>query len=88
MDQIVAGDMKLDGRTYRGIAEAVETVMPNPHVGAPSVNSGAPAADHTLSPLEIRLNEINAANKKFLAPYKEEIQKVIAVVRNPATLPK
>jgi hypothetical protein len=88
MDQIVAGEMKLDARTYRGIEEAVEAVVANPNIGAASGNSGAPAADHTLSPLEIRLNEINAANKTFLVPYQEEIQKLIAVVHNSANLPK
>jgi hypothetical protein len=88
MDQIVAEEMKLDGRTYRGIAEAVETVVPNSNLGVASGNSGAPAAEHTLSPLEIRLNDVNAANRKFLASYQEEIQRLIPVVRNPANLPK
>ncbi len=50
MDQIVAGDMKLDGRTYRGIAEAIEAVMPNPNVVAASGNSGAPTTDRTRVP--------------------------------------
>jgi hypothetical protein len=88
MDQIVAAEMKLDGRTYRGIAEAVEAVVPNPAAGAASGVGGAPPASHAPTPLETRLNDVNSANEKFLAPYGEEIQKLIAVVRNPANLPK
>ena len=88
MDQIVAGEMKLDGRTYRGIAEAVEAVVPNPAVEAASRVGGAPPASHASTPLEKRLNDVNSANEKFLAPYREEIQQIIVVVRNPANLPK
>jgi hypothetical protein len=88
MDQIVAGEMKVDGRAYRGIAEAVEAVVPNPVLGAPSGDSGAPHPDHAATRLEKRLNDVNSANEKFLAPYREEIQTLIAVVRNPANLPK
>ena len=88
MDQIVAEEMKLDGRTYRGIAEAVEAVVPNPDLGAAPADASASGADHTLSPLEIRLSDVNAANKKFLAPYRDEIQKLIVVVHNPENLPK
>src|SRR5579863_5540596 len=36
MDQIIAAEMKLDGRAYRGIAEAVEAVVPNTALGAGS----------------------------------------------------
>ena len=88
MDQIVAGEMKLDGRTYRGIAEAVEAAVPNPAVEAASRVGGAPPASHASTPLEKRLNDVNSANEKFLAPYREEIQQLIVVVRNPANLPK
>jgi hypothetical protein len=88
MDQIVAEEMKLDGRTYRGIVEAVESVVPNLASGAPSRDGGKPTPDHTSTPLEKRLSDVNAANEKFLAPYRGEIQKLIAVVRNPANLPK
>ncbi len=91
MDQIVAEEMKLDGRAYRGIAEAVESVVPNPELAAASGGGAAPAptpADHAPTPLERRLSEVNAANEKFLAPYRVEIQKLIAIVRNPANLPK
>jgi len=88
MDQIVAEEMKLDGRTYRGIAEAVESVVPNPVLGPAPADNSAPAADHTLSPLEQRLAAVNAANGRFLAPYRDEIQKLLAVVRDPANLPK
>ena len=91
MDQIVADEMKLDGRAYRGIAEAVEFVVPNPAVSTPSGGGPAPApapAEHAPTPLEKRLSEVNAANEKFLAPYREEIQKLVAIVRNPVNLPK
>ena len=88
MDQIVAGEMKLDGRTYRGIAEAVEAAVPNPVTGAASGNNAAPSRAHAPTQLEKRLSDVNAANEKFLAPYREEIQQLIAVVRNPANLPK
>ncbi len=88
MDQIVAEEMKIDGRAYRGIAEAVEAVVPNPDLAAASVDASPPAANRTLTPIEKRLDDVNAANKQFLEPYREEIQKLIAVVRNPASLSK
>jgi hypothetical protein len=88
MDQIVAEEMKLDGRAYRGIVEAVEFVIPNPVQGAASGGDGARPPGHTPTPLEKRLNDVNASNEKFLAPYREEIQQLIAIVRNPANLPK
>lgn len=89
MDQIVAAEEKLDGRTYRGIAEAVESVVPNPALPAASGSDRTPApGDRNLTPLETRLHELNSANEKFLAPYRAEIQRLLAVVRNPANLPK
>ena len=88
MDQIVADEMKLDGRTYRGIVEAIESVVPNPALAVAPGDNGAPVPDHPPTPLEARLSGVNATNGKFLAPYGEEIQKLIAVVRNPANLPK
>ena len=91
MDQIVAEEMKLDGRAYRGIAEAVESVVPNPALAAASSGGAVPApapADRAPTPLEKRLSEVNAANEKFLAPDRGEIQKLIALVRDPANLPK
>lgn len=91
MDQIVAEEMKLDGRTYRGIAEAIESVVSNPAQAATSGGGAASApapADHPLTPLEKRLSEVNAANEKFLAPYRVEVQKLMGKVRNPANLPK
>ena len=88
MDQIVAEEMKLDGRTYRGIAEAIEAVVPNPDLGPAPEEAKPSGASSALTPIEKRLNDVNAANKQFLAPYDEEIQKLIAVVRNPANLPK
>ena len=88
MDQIVAEDQKVDGPTYRGIAEAVESVVTNPDTPKASGDDAAVQPGHTPTPLETRLSEVNAANAKFLAPYREEIQSLIAVVRNPANLPK
>ena len=88
MDQIVADEMKIDGRTYRGIAEAVESAVQDP---APTVvpgKGGQPVPDHTPTPLEERLSGANVANVKFLAPYRGEILKLLPVVRNPANLPK
>jgi hypothetical protein len=87
MDEIVAEGMKLDGRTYRGIVEAVEAVVPGP-AATKTEKSGASQQDHGLSPLEKRLRDVNAVNEKFLAPHRQEIQSLISVVRNPANLPK
>ena len=88
MDQIVAEEMKIEGRTYRGIAEAVESVVPNPALPKTSGDTDKPAPDHETTPLERRLSAVNAANEKFLTSYSDEIQKLLAVVRNPANLPK
>lgn len=91
IDQIVAEEMKVDGRSYRGIAEAVEAVVPNPVVAGAAASQSAAAGtatDHVRTPLEKRLGEVDAANEKFLAQYRAEIQALVAVVRNPANLPK
>ena len=88
MDQIVAEEMKLDGRTYRGIVEAVEAVVPNPASAAAINDRGATAPGHTPTQIEKRLSDVNTANEAFLASHHEEIQHLIAVVRNPANLPK
>ena len=88
MDQIVAGEMKLDGRTYCGIAEAVESAVQNPALAATSDKDGKQALEHAPTPLQERLSSVNAANEKFLAPYRSEIQKLLPAVRNPANLPK
>lgn len=88
MDQIVADEMKLDGRTYRGIVEAVESVVPNPALGLTPANAAPAIPERVPTALEKRLSEINAKNDIFLTPYRDEIQKLIAVVRNPANLPK
>ena len=88
MDQIVVGEMKADARTYRGITEAIETVIPNPAVTTRPGEDGKHVPEHEPTALENRLKVVNAANEKFLTPYSEEIQKLVAVVRNPANLPK
>jgi hypothetical protein len=88
MDQIVANEMKLDGRSYRGIVEAVESVVTNPALGTLPGKGSLPAPEHDLTPLEKHLSDVNAANERFLAPYRAEIQKLMVVVRNPANLPK
>jgi hypothetical protein len=87
MDQIVAEEMKIDGRTYRGIAEAIESAVENPAQAVAS-GDGRPTPDHTPTPLEKRLSDVNTANEKFLTPYRDEIRRLIAVVRHPANLPK
>ena len=88
MDQLVAEDMKLDGRTYRGIVEAVESVVPNLALGTVPGNAGPPVPEHVPTALEKRLSDVNTANEAFLKPYRDEIQKLMAVVRNPANLPR
>jgi hypothetical protein len=88
MDQIVADEMKINGRTYRGIAEAVESAVQNPGQPVALGDGRPPLPDHAPTPLENRLSVINTANEKFLTPYRGEIQKLIAVVRNPINLPK
>jgi hypothetical protein len=88
MDQIVAEEMKIDGRTYRGIAEAIESVVSNPDPATASGGGGTPVSDFAPTPLEKRLSEVNVTNKKFLAPCQGEIQRLISVIHNPANLPK
>jgi hypothetical protein len=88
MDQIVAEEMRIDGRTYRGIAAAVESAVPNPVPPLGAAADSVPAPVHAPTPLEVRLNSVNAANQKFLTPYSEEIQSLIAIVHNPGNLPK
>jgi len=90
MDQIIADEMKLDGRTYRGIAEAVEAAVPNPvYPVPPGGGSAVPLAPgEPPSALETRLSAVNAANRTFLVPYRAEIQRLVSLVRNPSNLPK
>ncbi len=88
MDQIVAEEMKLDGRTYRGIVEAVESVVPDPFAVKPVGDAKPVLPDHDSTPLLKRLEEANAANEKFLMPYRDEIRSLITIVRNPGNLPK
>ena len=98
MDQIIAEEAKLDEKRYRGIAEAVEVVVPNPLNKSGTADRGGAKPDRgpvTASPpkwgervsLEKRLNDVNVLNAKFLEPYREEIQSLLSVVRNPANLP-
>jgi|SRR5579872_219149 len=88
MDQIIAEEMKIGGKTYRGIAEAVEYAMPDPATAVTSAKGVPPVPDHQPTLLQERLSSSKAANQKFLAPYRNEIQKLLAIVRNPANLPK
>ena len=88
MDQIIADEMKIDGQKYRGIAEAVESAVQNQVTQVTSGKGGQPVPDHAPTPLEEQLSSANTANKKFLAPYHGEIEKLLPVVRNPANLPK
>jgi hypothetical protein len=88
MDQIIAEEMKLDARTYRGIAEAVESAVPDPALAATSTKEMPAPFDHAPTPLQERLSNAKTVNEKFLAPYRAEIQKLIPIVRNPLNLPK
>jgi hypothetical protein len=88
MDQIVADEMKIDAKTYRGIAEAVESAVPNPALAVTWAKGIPPASDHAPTPLQERLSSAKTVNEKFLAPNREEIQKLILVVRNPLNLPR
>ncbi|MGO9640386.1 MAG: hypothetical protein ACLP1Y_03645 [Candidatus Acidiferrales bacterium] len=85
MDQIVARELRVDLAGYTAVADAIEAVVPNPAVSMPQQK---PGEIPVRSPLERRMAEINAANETFLAPYSAEIQGLLAVVRNPANLPK
>ena len=88
MDQIIAEEMKIDARTYRGIAEAVESAVPKPALAATSTKEMPSVSDHAPTPLQDRLSNAKTVNEKFLAPYRTEIQKLIRIVRNPLNLPK
>jgi len=46
------------------------------------------APNEELTPLEKRLTSAKAANEKFLAPYRNEIERLVPIVRNPVNLPK
>jgi hypothetical protein len=85
MDQIVARELQIDPANYTGIADAIEAVVPSPFPTAPQEKS---AELPPRSPLERRLAEVDAANLTFLVPYRGEIQNLLAIVRNPANLPK
>jgi len=88
MDQIVADEMNIDAKKYRGIAEAVEFAVPNPALAVTSARGMPPVPDHPPTPLQDRLSSAKTANEKFLAPYRTEIQKLLPIVRNPLNLPK
>jgi hypothetical protein len=87
MDEIVAEEQHIDAATYLGIALAVEAVVPDPQLATiekkPIEVSGAPR-----TPLERRIAEANTANRIFLAPYHDEIGRLLTIVRNPENLPK
>jgi len=87
MDQIIAEERGLDGRTYRGIAAAVESAISGADPPA-SAGESTPAPPESPTPLQARLSELRVANAALLAPYRDEIQKMLAVVRNPANLPR
>ena len=87
MDQIVAEEMKIDARKYRGIAEAIESSLASVTQLFMGAAGEPPVPQHPATPIEKRLKDVNEANKKFLAPRQTEIQALVAVVRNPANLP-
>jgi|SRR5580704_4326666 hypothetical protein len=87
MDQIVAAEQHIDAATYWSVALAVEAVVPDPLlVTTENKSTEAPAAPST--PLDRRIAAVDDVNRSFLAPYRDQIQKLLAVVRNPANLPK
>ena len=88
MDQIVAEDLKLDVKRYRGLAEAVESAVPNPALAVTSAKAMPAAPNQEPTPLEERLSSVKAANEKFLAPDRNEIERLLPMVRNPVNLPK
>jgi hypothetical protein len=85
MDQIVVRELQVDPANYTAIADAIEAVVPSPFPTAPQKKSGELPP---RSPLERHLAEVDAANQNFLVPYRDEIQSLLTVVRNPANLPK
>jgi hypothetical protein len=87
MDQVVAEEMKINARLYHGVAEAIESVVQN-SAPAAAGDGQTPAPQHALTPVERRLRDVNTANQEFLTPYRQEIQRFIAIVRNPANIPK
>ena len=88
MDQIVAEEMKIDAKTYRGITKAVESAVPNTALAVTSTRPMQALPDHPPTPLQERLSSVHAANEKFLATYRDEIQKLLPIVHNPINLPK
>ena len=88
MDQIVADEMKIDAKTYRGVVEAVETAVPSPALAVTSAKGMPPSSDRAPTPLQERLSSAKTLNEKLLAPHREEIQKLIPIVRNPLNLPR
>lgn len=87
MDQIVADEQHIDPATYIGIALAVEAVVPDPQLKTSGKQSQQAAAP-PQTPLARRIAEADAANRIFLAPYRDEIEKLLIIVRNPGNLPK
>jgi hypothetical protein len=87
MDQVVVEEQHIDAATYWSVALAIEAVVPDPLLAANEKKStDAPAAPST--PLDRRIAAADDANRIFLAPHRDEIQKLLAIVRNPANLPK
>lgn len=87
MDQIVSEEQHIDPDTYLGIALAVEAVVPDPQLVAGEKKSSEASAP-PRTPLERRIAEAGAANRSFLAPYRDEIERLLIIVRNPENLPK
>jgi hypothetical protein len=87
MDQIVAEEQHIDAATYWGIALAVEAVVPDPQL-VTTEKKPIEAPGPPSTPFDRRIAAANDANRIFLAPYRDEIQKLLAIVRDPANLPK
>jgi len=87
MDQIVADEQHIDLATYVGIALAVEAVVPDPQLITTEMKTKQAFAP-PQTPLSRRLAAADAANRIVLAPYRDEIEKLLIIVRNPGNLPK
>jgi hypothetical protein len=61
--------------------------VPNPQIVATEKKIQEDAAA-PQSPLERRIAAVNAANRIFLMPYRDEIERLLTIVRSPANLPK
>lgn len=82
-DRLIVEEWHLDARRYEAIASAIEAVVPDPAGAFGSGDAPADATPHTPTPLERKIQAVEAQNAQFLKPYVPEIQKLLTVVRHP-----